>query len=134
MGIETGLSNRARRALSLIESDRSITAADFKSYKFDVCYAPDSDLAVLIKDLAERNYAGDPLLEEAGQILRRYDLCTDKGNRRAPLALLTAVTVLQADEQGRPAPRPRRRAARLRHTHAGIFRPARPAPGARSAG
>jgi penicillin amidase/acyl-homoserine-lactone acylase len=104
MGIETGLSNRARRALSLIESDRSITSAEFKSYKFDACYAPDSDLAVLIKDLAVRNYAGDPLMEEAGQILRRYDLCTDKENRRAPLALLTAITVLQADEQGRPRP------------------------------
>ena len=104
MGIETGLSNRARRALSLIEADRSITADEFKSYKFDVCYAPDSDLAVLVKDLAERNYAGDPLMEEAGLILRRYDLCTDKGNRRAPLALLTAITVLQADEQGRPRP------------------------------
>ena len=104
MGIETGLSNRARRALSLIEADRSITEADFKSYKFDACYAPDSDLAVLVKDLAGRNYAGDPLLEEAGQILRRYNLCTDKGNRRAALALLTAVVVLQADEMGRPRP------------------------------
>ena len=106
MGIETGLSNRARRALTLLEADRSITDAKFKSYKFDGCYSPDSDLAVLVKDLAERNYAGDPLLEEAGQILRRYDLCTDKGNRRAPLALLTAITVLQADEQGRPRPDP----------------------------
>lgn len=104
MGIETGLSNRARRALSLIEADRSITEADFKSYKFDACYAPDSDLAVLVKDLAERNYAGDPLLEEAGQILRRYNLCTDKRNRGAPLALLTAISVLQADELGRPRP------------------------------
>jgi len=102
MGIETGLSNRARRALSLLGADVSVTEAEFKSYKFDVCYAPDSDLAVLVKDLAERNYAGDPLLEEAGQILRRYDLCTDKANRRAALALLTAVAVLQADELGRP--------------------------------
>jgi penicillin amidase/acyl-homoserine-lactone acylase len=106
MGIETGLSNRARRALSLIEADRSITEADFKSYKFDVCYAPDSDFAVLVRDLAERNYAGDPLLEEAGLILRRYDLCTNKENRRSALAVLTAVTVLQADEQGRPRPDP----------------------------
>jgi len=104
MGIETGLSNRARRALMLLESDPSITADEFKSYKFGGCYAPDSDVAVLVKELAERNYAGDPLLEEAGQILRRYDLCTDKENRRAPLALLTAITVLQADEQGRPRP------------------------------
>ena len=104
MGIETGLSNRARRALTLIGTDLSITKDEFKSYKFDGCYAPDSDVALLVKELAERNYAGDALLEEAGQLLRRYDLCTDKGNRRAPLALLTAITVLQADEQGRPRP------------------------------
>ena len=104
MGIETGLSNRARRALALIEPDRSITDADFKTLKFDDCYAPDSDFAVLVKDLAERNYAGDPLMEEAGQILRRYNLCTDKDNRRAALALLTAVEVLKADELGLPRP------------------------------
>jgi acyl-homoserine-lactone acylase len=104
MGIETGLSNRSRRARSLIEANRSISEAEFKGYKFDACYAPDSDLAVLVKDLAGRNYAGDPLLEEAGQILRRYDLCTDKNNRRAALALLTAVEVLRADELGRPRP------------------------------
>ena len=126
MGIETGLSNRARRALSLIEADRSITDDDFKSYKFDVCYAPNSDLAVLVKDLAERNYAGDPLLEEAGQILRRYDLCTDKGNRRAAFALLTAVDGSASRRAGPPPPRPRRRAPRLRDAHAGIFRSARP--------
>src|SRR5262245_14400678 len=106
MGIETGLSNRARRALALIEADRSISGDELKAYKFDACYAPDSDLAVLIKDLAARNYAGDPLMEEAGQILRRFNLCAEKNNRGAPLALLTAITVLKADELGRPRPDP----------------------------
>jgi penicillin amidase/acyl-homoserine-lactone acylase len=106
MGIETGLSNRARRALQLIENDRSITDGELKTYKFDACYSPESDFAMLVKDLAGRNYAGDPLLEEAGQILRRYDLCTDKRNRGAPLAVLTAVAVLKADELGQPRPDP----------------------------
>jgi penicillin amidase/acyl-homoserine-lactone acylase len=104
MGIETRLSNRARRALALFGADRSITADDFKAYKFDGCYAPDSDVAMLVKDLGERNYAGDPLLEEAGQILRRYNLCTDKRNRGAALALLTAVPVLEASQRGLPRP------------------------------
>src|SRR5882672_8710991 len=104
MGIETRLSNRARRALSLLGADRSITADDFRAYKFDGCYAPDSDLAMVVKDLGERNYAGDPLLEEAGQILRRYNLCTDKRNRSAALALLTAVPVLEANQRGLPRP------------------------------
>ncbi len=104
MGIETRLSNRARRALTLFGADRSITADDLRAYKFDGCYAPDSDLAMVVKDLGERNYAGDPLLEEAGQILRRYNLCTDKRNRSAALALLTAVPVLEANQRGLPRP------------------------------
>jgi len=106
MGIETRLSNRARRALSLLGADRSITADKFKTYKFDGCYAADSDLAMLVKDLGERNYAGEPLMEEAGQILRRYNLCTDKRNRGAPLALLTGHAVLDAVERGLPRPDP----------------------------
>jgi acyl-homoserine-lactone acylase len=106
MGIETGLSNRARRALQLIASDRSITEEELKTYKFDSCFSPESDFAVLVKDLGARNYAGDPLLEEAGQIMRRYNLCTDKRNRGAPLAVLTAVAVLKADELGQPRPDP----------------------------
>jgi len=106
MGIETRLSNRARRALSLLGADRSISSDDFRTYKFDGCYAADSDVAMLVKDLSERNYAGDPLLEEAGQILRRYNLCTDKRNRGAPLALLTSIAVLNATERGLPRPDP----------------------------
>src|SRR5258706_9924856 len=37
MGIETRLSNRARRALPLLGADRSITADDFRPYKFAGC-------------------------------------------------------------------------------------------------
>jgi len=111
--IETGFTNRARRAMALFSADRAITADEFRSYKFDSCYAPNSDFAVLIKEIAQRNYAGDPLLEEAGEILRRYDLCTDKSSRGAALALLTAAPLLQASVEGRPRPDP---AATLRAT------------------
>ncbi|HEX3485790.1 MAG TPA: penicillin acylase family protein, partial [Micropepsaceae bacterium] len=96
LGIETGMNNRARRALALFTNDRSITADEFRAYKFDNCYTPDSDFAVLVKGIGARNYAGDPLLEEAGELLRRYNLCTNKENRGAALALLTADPLLQA--------------------------------------
>jgi penicillin amidase/acyl-homoserine-lactone acylase len=103
-GIETGLNNRTRRALALLNADRSITAEDFRTYKFDACYTPDSDFALLVKEIGQRNYAGDPLLEEAGELLRRYNLCTDKSNRGAALALLTAAPLFQASANGRPRP------------------------------
>ena len=83
MGIETGLNNRTRRAIALLASARAITPETFRSFKYDSCFAPDSDFAVVVKDLAERNFAGDPLLEEAGENLRRYDLCTNLHSRAA---------------------------------------------------
>ena len=62
-----------------------------QAIKFDACYAPGSALATMVKDLAGRNYAGEPLLEEAGEDLRRYDLCSDKDNRGAGLGIVTAA-------------------------------------------
>jgi acyl-homoserine-lactone acylase len=104
MGIETGLNNRTRRALALLSVGRTLTAEAFAAFKFDKCFAPDSDFAAIIKDLAERNYAGDPLLEEAGEDLRRYNLCTDARNRAAALAVITAAPLLQASARGVPRP------------------------------
>ena len=106
MGIEQGMSNRARRALDLIGADKAITGDKFKAYKFDDCYDPNSDFAVAVKELGERNYAGDPLLEEAGEDLRRYNFCTDKDNRAAALAIMTVSPLLQARALGRPQPEP----------------------------
>jgi len=103
-GIETGMTNRARRAFTLFSADKAITGDKFRAYKFDNCYAPDSDFAVLVKEIGQRNYAGDPLLEEAGQILRHYDLCTNKTDRGAALALLTAGPLLRASASGLPRP------------------------------
>lgn len=113
MGIETGLNNRTRRALALLSAGKTMTAEAFTGFKFDKCFAPDSDFAAVIKDLAERNYAGDPLLEEAGEDLRRYNLCTDLRSRGAALAVMTAAPLLQASARGLPRPDP---VATLRNT------------------
>jgi penicillin amidase/acyl-homoserine-lactone acylase len=105
-GLETEMNNRTRRALQLLGTGRPISAAALRGIKFDACYTPDSDFAILVKDLAERNYAGDPLLEEAGERLRRYDLCTDKDNRGAALAIITAAPILKAAAEGTTQPDP----------------------------
>jgi acyl-homoserine-lactone acylase len=95
MGIETGVTNRALRALALLSASRFIDAKAFRAVKFDTCYAPGSAMAMAVKDLAQRNYAGEPLLEEAGENLRRYDLCSDKDNRGAGLGIVTAAPLLR---------------------------------------
>jgi len=104
MGIETGLNNRTRRAIALLAAARAITPEAFRSFKYDNCFTPDSDFAAVVKDLAERNFAGDPLLEEAGEILRRYDLCTNQKSRAAALAVITATPLLDASANGLPRP------------------------------
>src|SRR5258706_9931923 len=106
MGIETTVSNRARRALAGLSSARTANGAAFKAMKFDVCYAPDSDFAALVKEMAAKNYAGDPLLEEAGELLRRYNLCTDKENRGTALAVILATPILNASANGQVKPDP----------------------------
>lgn len=106
MGIETGLNNRARRGLALLPAARTLTDEAFRAFKFDNCFAADSDFAAIVKDLAERNYAGEPLLEEAGEDLRRYNLCTDARNRGAALAVLTAAPLLRASANSMPRPDP----------------------------
>jgi penicillin amidase/acyl-homoserine-lactone acylase len=106
MGIETGMSNRARRALALLSPARAVNAAAFKAMKFDNCYAPDSDFAQIVKEMAAKNYAGDPLLEEAGENLRRYNLCTDVQNRGAALAVILTTPLLNASANGQVRPEP----------------------------
>ncbi len=118
MGIETGLNNRARRALVLLPAAKTLTDDGFRAFKFDSCFAGDSDFAAIVKDLGERNYAGEPMLEEAGEDLRRYNLCTDSANRGAPLAVLTAAPLLQASANGLPRPDP---VATLRSTAAWLL-------------
>jgi penicillin amidase/acyl-homoserine-lactone acylase len=118
MGIETGLNNRTRRALALLASAHPLTPGTFLSFKYDSCFAPDSDFAVVVKELAERNFAGDPLLEEAGEKLRRYDLCTNAKSRAAALAVMTSTPLLQASANGLARPDP---VATLRNTAARLL-------------
>jgi penicillin amidase/acyl-homoserine-lactone acylase len=118
MGIESDLNNRARRGVALLSAARIITPEAFRAFKYDSCFTADSDFAAVVKDLAERNYAGDPLLEEAGEDLRRYDLCTDARSRTAALAVLTAAPLLQASALGLPRPDP---VATLRATAAALL-------------
>src|SRR5262249_6792686 len=104
MGIETGMSNRARRALALIGAARAVSAESFRTVMFDNCYAPDSGFAEIVKEMAAKNYAGDPLLEEAGEDLRRYNLCTDVQNRGAALAVILTTPLLNAAANGQVRP------------------------------
>lgn len=96
-GIETHMTNRGLRAIELFGADDSITWEEFKAYKYDLTFSPESNAAKAWKHLCAQE-SDDPLLQEALAVLRKWDLSADAANTSAALALLT----LQPDPDNKP--------------------------------
>ncbi len=101
LGIETHMTNRALRALELLSSDESITEKEFYRYKYDMAYSMQSDVARLVKELLELPASKDPVLQEAIEVLGKWDLRTNPDNTSAAIGVLTAEPVLMARYLGR---------------------------------
>ncbi|MCA9874715.1 MAG: penicillin acylase family protein, partial [Anaerolineales bacterium] len=91
LGIETGMSNRALRALELFGADESITAEDFYTYKFDMAYSADSDIPRYVDIIvnAPELQNEDTAVQQAMALLQDWDLRTDPDSRAAALMILT---------------------------------------------
>jgi penicillin amidase/acyl-homoserine-lactone acylase len=89
LGIETHLTNRAQRALELFGGDASLTREAFDRYKFDTAYSPRSTTARRFHEIMDGPLPDDPLIREAADVLRRWNLDTDIANPATALALLT---------------------------------------------
>lgn len=123
LGIETRMTNRARRALALLADDDAIDGADFRRIKFDKRYDPESEVVRLVEEAAA---AAAPDLAEERAILRRWRRTAERDDREAPLAILTAAPILFARRTGDPAPEPGealRAASRLLREHYGRLDP-----------
>jgi penicillin amidase/acyl-homoserine-lactone acylase len=102
LGIQTNMTNRAWRAMETYGADSRITKEAFRTYKFDLSYSTHSDAVDVVNqaiaiDPGPYTDAGD--LENAQQILKRWDHKTNVANRNAALAILTAEPVLRASRQ-----------------------------------
>ena len=89
LGIETGMLNRALRAMELLSADSSITEEEFQNYKFDISYSNDSAIAKSWKTLCDAPKSDDPLVNEALDVARRWDLRTNVENPATAISLLT---------------------------------------------
>lgn len=106
LGIETQMTNRAFRALELLGSDASITAEEFRAYKYDHTYSAESELASLIADVLAVDAGSDEDLKQAQNILRDWDLRTDYESRGAALGVLMGEPVVRARLGGKEPPAP----------------------------
>ena len=126
LGIQTNMTNRAWRALETYGADPRITAESFRAYKYDVTYSAHSDLAKIVADICAIDAGKDLDLQQAQQILKRWDRKSDVGNRSAALAVLMGEPVLLAKGQGKSPPQPidtLRKAIQTLKTHFGRLDP-----------
>lgn len=104
MGIQTDMTNRAMRAEETWGADRSITAEEFRTYKYDLKYSDGSEMARLIDEVLQADADGDADLGEAQRILAGWDRVADQESRGAALGVLMAEPVVRAGLQGREPP------------------------------
>ncbi|MCP5097739.1 MAG: acylase [Chloroflexi bacterium] len=97
MGIDTGMSNRALRTLALFGNDPAITEAAFNAYKYDMFYAPESDVARVVTMLLDAPAPSDANGQAALDILAAWDLQTNPESIGATIAILTLNFIYEND-------------------------------------
>ncbi|MDP2122894.1 MAG: penicillin acylase family protein, partial [Parvibaculum sp.] len=104
MGIQTDMTNRALRAEETWGADRSITAEEFRVYKYDLQYSDGTHMAKLIDQILQADAGDDADLAEAQRILAGWDRVANQESRGAALGVLMAEPVVRAGLAGREAP------------------------------
>ncbi len=102
-GIETRMTNRALRALELYGGDASITAEEFRAYKYDKQYSEQSEARRIVEEVlaaSPEELGRDPDLLRGQEILSGWDLRADASSRSAALGIVTATPVVVAMMRG----------------------------------
>ena len=92
-GIETKMTNRALRAVELFGADESITEEEFYAYKYDMTYSTESEAARLVKKILASPASDDPVVQEAVEVLRSWDLQTNPENTGTAIGVLSVMAV-----------------------------------------
>lgn len=104
LGLQSNMTNRSQRVLETYALDRSISADEFNSYKYDLTYSDKSLLAGLITEALTYDATSNPDIAAAQMILKQWNRQTDLGNRGAALAILMGEPIGRASEMGEPLP------------------------------
>lgn len=102
-GIETHLTNRALQALALLGGDESITWAEFKAYKYDLFYHPDSDMVQYVNQIVNAALPEDEDVVAAAALLAAWDYQTNPESTGATLAILTILQLNETEHSISPA-------------------------------
>ncbi|HOX40043.1 MAG TPA: acylase [Candidatus Brocadiia bacterium] len=114
-GIETFMTNRGWRALELFGNDPSITREEFYAYKFDVKYSEKSPARTVVERILALSPVEDPVVQEAIEILRKWNYSVDPENRSAAIAVAVLEPIVRAQMFGRPEPDMMRTITKVAH-------------------
>ncbi len=104
LGIETRMTNRGMRALELLGGDDSITAEEFRAYKYDKRYSKGSEARRIVDEVLAMDFLGDPTLTRGQELLRGWSELAEADDRTTALAILSATPVVVAQLRGQPPP------------------------------
>lgn len=90
-GIEPRVTNRAMRAMTLIEPDKSISEAELLTYRSDAQYHPDFRLRTMLDALATQDLGNDSDILAAQAVLRAWDGSARADSNGAALAIMTGA-------------------------------------------
>jgi penicillin amidase/acyl-homoserine-lactone acylase len=97
-GIEEFQSNRAYRANELYGQDLSISKEEFYTYKYDTYYSDKSVMSYARNRFINEFKSNDPILLDAINVLRNWDLGNQKDNTGAAIAQLTFKITYDRDD------------------------------------
>ncbi len=103
-GLETNMTNRALRAVTLFKADTAITREAFIAYKFDHRYHPASDAAQMKAAIAAMDFGEDALMREAQALVASWDLRANYDNRATALSIMAMQPIGVAVFQGQQPP------------------------------
>ena len=95
LGIETDQKNRGYRLHELLSPDTSITTEEFYAYKYDLNYSPASDAKALVDIVLGLDLKDDPMLTEAQELIRSWNLSCDLNNHATAIAVMTMEPVVR---------------------------------------
>lgn len=106
-GVETDMTNRARRAVKLLSMPGPITRERLLSIKFDTGYERAGYVAYMLDGIAKLDLRGDPQLAKAQSLLAGWDLKADGKGPADALAVMVLEEAMSASYGLRPLPDPK---------------------------
>jgi acyl-homoserine-lactone acylase len=98
------MTNRSLRLLELLGADESITEKEFYDYKYDMKYSSKSLVSEVLRDILNSPPSDDPVVQEAVEILRKWDLSSDPDNSGMAIAVLSMESIVRDRMYGSRGP------------------------------